>query len=79
VKIDLLEDWDTVANLLIDLELKLFEEVRIRQRATIEKRINKLEIIKQDLLNKKLEEIPIKERTVNALFDDEIQGEDYEY
>jgi len=66
VEIDLLEDWDTVANLLIDLELELFEEVRVKQRKIIEKEINNLEVIKQELLNKKLDQIPIKERTVKC-------------
>lgn len=76
--IDLLEDWDTVANLLIDLELSLFDEVRVKQRRKIEKKIERLEIVKQHLLNKELESIPIKERTVNALLED-VQGEGYEY
>ena len=60
-------------------KLELIEEVRMKQKRIIEKEINNLETIKQELLNKKLDQIPIKERTVNALFDDEIQGEGYEY
>lgn len=62
--------WNNIANEIIDLEIAKSKTQDVKLRKKLDKKISDLETVKQVLLNDAVSEIPIKERTLNYLYDD---------